>query len=95
MAWDPSLPFSSPDKMTALKDEQVDNILFAARAGDIEALKESLSEIQDGGDPAFHLALQCTNESGNSLLHFAFANGHEGRLRGPDTRPDPLCSTAL
>lgn len=81
--------------MTALKDEQVDDILYAGRAGDIDSLKESLAEIEGGGDAAFHLALDCTNESGNSLLHFAFANGHEGTLCSTETRPGPLCASVL
>ena len=83
---------SSPANMSALTDEQVDDILYAARSGDLDTLKETLAKVEGGEDAALHLALRCTNESGNSALHFAFANGHEGTLHRFDVRLDPLCA---
>lgn len=56
----------------ALTDTQRDDVLWAARAGDTEALAETLVEAKaEIGD-----ALACKNDMMNTPLHFSAANGH-------------------
>lgn len=54
----------------SLTDEQVSDILWTARTGDLEvwdALEKELNVSE---------ALACTNDTGNTPLHYAAANGH-------------------
>lgn len=57
-----------------LTETQVDDVLWAARSGDVDALKEVLAEI--GSEDALSAAVKCSNHMGNTPLHFAAANGH-------------------
>ncbi|PKI84901.1 ankyrin repeat-containing protein [Malassezia vespertilionis] len=57
--------------------EQADNVLWAARVGDAEAMQEILKEIFTDEKEAFRAALVLENEAKNTPLHFAAANGHK------------------
>lgn len=61
-------------------EEQKDDVLYAARAGDVEALNETLAEIGQDRKAAIQAALDVTNDGGNTPLHFAAANGHQDVL---------------
>ena len=61
----------------SLTEEQTDDVLYAARAGDVEALNETLQALNPDAKEAARLVLKATNESGNTPLHFAAANGHQ------------------
>ncbi|WFD44542.1 ankyrin repeat-containing protein [Malassezia psittaci] len=57
----------------AFTEEQTDDVLYAARAGDTEALQEVFSQLE--GDSK-RLISHITNDQKNTPLHFAAANGH-------------------
>ncbi|WFD34583.1 ankyrin repeat-containing protein [Malassezia cuniculi] len=56
----------------SLTDTQRDDVLWAARAGDVEALTETLAEAK----ATLETALESRNDSNNTPLHFSAANGH-------------------
>ncbi|WFD03372.1 ankyrin repeat-containing protein [Malassezia obtusa] len=78
----------------SLTEEQRDDVLYAARAGDLEALNESLTEINNDKREAVRAVLSVVNESGNTPLHFAAANGHQEIVRAllPDADLKALLS---
>lgn len=55
-----------------LTDTQQDDVLWAARAGDVAALAETLEQ----ANASIAEALSVTNEAKNTPLHFSAANGH-------------------
>ncbi|WFD00478.1 ankyrin repeat-containing protein [Malassezia yamatoensis] len=57
----------------AFTEEQTDDVLYAARAGDVEALQEIFSQLKDDSKCS---VLHITNDQKNTPLHFAAANGH-------------------
>ncbi|WFD30532.1 ankyrin repeat-containing protein [Malassezia sp. CBS 17886] len=74
----------------ALAEAQVDDVLWAARAGDRDALETTFVEIGGERDAAARAALAAVSDTGNSALHLACANGHseivEMLLRAADLR---------
>ncbi|WFC96560.1 ankyrin repeat-containing protein [Malassezia brasiliensis] len=62
--------------MTKLTEEQRDDVLYAARAGDLEALNETIKELGGDRTHSIRAILETTNDQGNTPLHFAAANGH-------------------
>ncbi|EPQ27086.1 uncharacterized protein PFL1_05370 [Pseudozyma flocculosa PF-1] len=65
-----------------LTEEQVDDLLFAARVGDLEDvaafLDPTIASATASGDEAqiAQLLLSIKNDSDNTLLHYCSANGH-------------------
>jgi len=57
-------------------DEDIDDLLYSARTGDLQALKSFSAE---KGTPPWDLLNQAIDPStGSTLLHFCAANGHLG-----------------
>ena len=54
----------------SLTDTQLDDVLWSARTGDVEAWNEIINQVD------IHVALSASNDMGNSALHYAAANGH-------------------
>jgi ankyrin repeat protein len=61
--------------------DEADDLLYCARAGDLEDMKAWIdSRVQQlGASDSFSQLMReiaVANEAGNTLLHFAAANGH-------------------
>ncbi|PWN51769.1 ankyrin [Violaceomyces palustris] len=56
-----------------LDQDQIDDLLFSARLGETQELKEVLDPILKTDPDALETI---SNESGNTLLHYCCANGH-------------------
>lgn len=69
------VPVESP-----LSEDQVDDLVYFARTGQLEEFQASLTAIADSysSSPLNIIALAFDQESGNSPLHMASANGHIG-----------------
>ena len=79
-----------------LTEDQADDVLFFARAGQLTELKETLTELvkahgdqkqldeksQAGQETRGKIVAEAKNESGNTALHYCCANGHEGTSLG-------------
>lgn len=71
-------------RMTSLSltEEQVGDVLWAARAGDVDALNETVQAIRPGADSALaDVVRACANDAHNTVLHYSAANGHEEFVR--------------
>ena len=66
--------------MPIITEDEVDEILYLARANEIEELKAYIPSLYPkyGTQPAWILNQAVDAESGNSALHYASANGHLG-----------------
>lgn len=77
------MPHTMPSKLT---EDEIDDILYCARANEISELQECISEIStkyDGLDKSKVVAEAVDADSGNNALHFAGANGLLGGLSPP------------
>ncbi|EST07122.1 Ankyrin repeat-containing domain protein [Kalmanozyma brasiliensis GHG001] len=63
------------DKAAYLTSDQIDDLLLSARYGDLEDLESTLSPLLSSSSPSDLLA-SIKNDSANTLLHYASANGH-------------------
>lgn len=72
----------------SLTDTQLDDVLWSARTGDVEAWNEIINQVD------IHVALSASNDMGNSALHYAAANGHLDLMQQvlPKTNLDMLLS---
>lgn len=75
-----------------LSEDQVDDLIYFARNGQVEEFQASLITIAEfsGSSPLSTIAVAFDQESGNSPLHMASANGHIGNNRSATlllTRP--------
>lgn len=77
-----------------LSEDQVDDLIYFARNGQVEEFQASLITIADfsGSSPLSIIAVAFDQESGNSPLHMASANGHIGnkQICNPAPYPTPL-----
>ena len=66
--------------MPIISEDEVDEILYLARANEIEDLRNYVPTLfpKYGTQPAWILAQAVDAETGNSTLHYASANGHMG-----------------
>ncbi|KAK0528672.1 ankyrin repeat-containing protein [Tilletia horrida] len=64
--------------MAALNEETVDDLLYFARAGETQDLREALAAAvrQSESSSTEHVLTAAINDQGNSLLHYSCANGH-------------------
>ena len=64
----------------ALKEEQIDDILFYARAGELEELRICIQELSQATSTAELdiIAASVEEQSQNTALHMAAANGQLG-----------------
>jgi uncharacterized protein len=75
---------SSQDQATqsalTLTEEEIDDILFFSRAGQVDELRETVEEAvkRAGSAHAKQVLGSAANESGNTALHYCCANGHKG-----------------
>ncbi|PWZ03591.1 ankyrin [Testicularia cyperi] len=72
---------SSTEATATITSDQIDDLLLSARYGDVEDLKTTLSPLlasAGANDLAATSALLSSikNESGNTMIHYASANGH-------------------
>lgn len=63
-----------------LSEDTIDDILYCARAGLTSDLQEAISELCTSGThtPAAVLSAAVDSNTGNTALHMAAANGHDG-----------------
>lgn len=66
-----------------LTSDEIDDILYCARAGEVDELTEVMDTIvaRLGGSAKEDLSAivkAATNEAENTALHYAAANGHKG-----------------
>lgn len=82
-----------------LSEDQVDDLIYFARSGQVEEFQASLVTIAEssGSSPLNTIAVTFDQESGNSPLHMASANGHIGSRSTPSSPPPgaPLGSICL
>jgi len=65
----------------AVTADEADDLLYCARTGELEELKTWMeNRVQQQGTSLKQLMkeIAAANDSGNTLLHFAAANGHIG-----------------
>ncbi|KAE8224119.1 hypothetical protein CF319_g2952 [Tilletia indica] len=62
----------------SLSDETLDDLLYLARAGETDDLREALGTAtsQHAGSTTERVLTAAVNEQGNGLLHYSCANGH-------------------
>jgi len=77
---------------TQLSDEEIDDLLYFARTGDLQALKSFSTEKNTTPSDLVNQAIGPS--TGNTLLHFCAANGHMGTsppslYAAPSTIPPP------
>lgn len=72
-----------------LSEDQVDDLIYFARNGQVEEFQESLITIAESSSssPLSTIAVAFDPESGNSPLHMASANGHIGNNRSATPLP--------
>lgn len=72
-----------------LSEDQVDDLIYFARNGQVEEFQASLITIAElsGSSPLNTIAVAFDPESGNSPLHMASANGHIGNNRSATSLP--------
>jgi hypothetical protein len=80
-----------PTPQTQLSDEEIDDLLYFARTGDLQALKAFSTE--KNTTPSDLLTQAIDPSTGNTLLHFCAANGHIG-TSPPSLPPRPLMHRA-
>ena len=84
-----SVPVDSP-----LSEDQVDDLVYFARNGQLEEFQTSLTAFAESSSftPLNIIAVAFDQESGNSPLHMASANGHIGTIQicTPPLPPPPL-----
>lgn len=66
-----------------LNEDEIDELLYLARANEADDLPTYLAEVQklpqyEGASAADILCAAVDVQSGNSVLHYAAANGHSG-----------------
>lgn len=66
------------DKAASLTSDQIDDLLLSARYGDLEDLQSVLSPLLSSSSSTSELLESIKNDSANTLLHYASANGHLG-----------------
>ena len=71
---------AAPALTISLSDDDIDDLLYVARANDHEALNSFLDVISTkyNASNAAILSSAIDAESGNTMLHYAGANGHNG-----------------
>ena len=62
----------------SLTEDDIDDLLFAARTGSLADMQESLTNISSPPSALWPLAIDA--ESGNGVMHMAAANGHVGSI---------------
>lgn len=68
----------------AVTADEADDLLYCARVGELDELKtwmQSRSEALGSSIDQLLKEIAAANEAGNTLLHFAAANGHLGGYR--------------
>lgn len=78
-AWTTSMPSPEEGKVVqSLTEDETDDLLFCARAGELEDLKTTASLIaeQKGVQLSDIFASAIDENTGNTCLHYAAANGH-------------------
>jgi hypothetical protein len=70
-------------KMPIITEDETDDVLYCARTNEIEELKNFIPTLfpKYGTQPAWILSQAVDAETGNTALHYAGANGHEGNTR--------------
>ncbi len=71
-----------------LSEEEVDDLLFFSRAGQLEELQQTLEQLAarlsaDEGltkNVLPQVLEAATSETGNGVLHYCCANGHQGEI---------------
>lgn len=66
--------------LAALSEEQIEDLLYFSRTGQLEGLQNSINTFVEASKLSRFSIISTTveEESGNSLLHMASANGHIG-----------------
>ncbi|KAI3477602.1 hypothetical protein L1887_60642 [Cichorium endivia] len=72
----PSTLFEARGTAPALTSDQIDELLLSARYGDLEDLESTLAPLLSSASSASSVLASIKNESANTLLHYACANGH-------------------
>jgi hypothetical protein len=67
--------------MPIITEEETDDVLYCARANEIEELKNFVPTLfpKYGTQPAWIISQAVDAETGNTALHYASANGHDGQ----------------
>lgn len=80
-----------------LSEDQVDDLIYFARNGQVEEFQASLRTIAESSDssPLNGLVVAFDQESGNSPLHMASANGHIGNRSSHLPLALPRCSICV
>ena len=63
---------------TKLTEDEIDDILYCARANELDELRDCLSTLNAKSSPAQVLVEAVDVNTGNNALHYAGANGHLG-----------------
>jgi hypothetical protein len=70
---------AAPAPTPELSEDEIDDLLYFARAGELVDLKEILEGLAKGNEiEVLERAVEV--ESGNSVVHMAAANGHVGEI---------------
>lgn len=70
--------------MSFLTEEEIDDVLYCARANDLEELKPFISTLDTkyaSESPASIILAAVDSETGNNAAHYASGNGHQGTER--------------
>lgn len=67
--------------MTSLPEDEIDDLLYFARIGDLQELLSSIEAFAKSANttPASIVSAAIDKQSGNGILHMASANGHIGK----------------
>lgn len=73
-----------------LSEDTIDDLLYCARAGLLPDLQEAVSELctSNSWAPEAVLAAAVDSNTGNTVLHMAAANGHDGTFLKSESRRD-------
>jgi len=66
----------------SLDEDTIDDLLYSARVGDKDALEADLATLasQNDSTPSSLLSSAIDETTGNTVIHYACANGHQGLL---------------
>lgn len=66
-----------------LDEDTVDDLLYSARTGELSALQSDISQLSSTHNttPLSIISAAADDFSGNTIVHYASANGHSGNMR--------------
>lgn len=73
---------SQQQSNVSLDEDTIDDLLYSARVGDKDALEADLTILASQNDttPSYLLSSAIDETTGNSVVHYACANGHQGGI---------------